>query len=209
MTQAQLLELVLATANPDKAAEIRAILASAMGDRLRLLERPGEVPDVEETGSTLEENARLKALALCAATGLPAVADDSGLEVQALGGAPGVYSARFSGPGATYASNVAKVLDELRLRGAEAAGQRRARFRTVALVRWPDGSERLAEGAIDGTIAEEPRGENGFGYDPIFIPDGAGGRTFSELSAADKHLLSHRGTAFRSLAEMLVERPPR
>lgn len=197
------LRLVLASANPDKAAEIRDIVAEAAGDRVELLARPAEVPDVEETGATLHDNARLKALALCEATGLPAVADDTGLEVEALGGAPGVYSARFSGPDATYATNRAKLLEELQRRGAIDPSRRRARFRTVALACWPDGSEVVAEGTVEGTIAAEPRGEAGFGYDPVFVPDGGNGRTFAEMTADEKHEMSHRGRAFRALFEAL------
>ena len=125
---------VLATANPDKAAEITAIL----GEVVSLVPRPSSVPEVEETGSSLVDNARLKAVALAAATGQPAIADDTGLEVQGLDGAPGVYSSRFAGPRASYADNVAKLLSSLN--GVAGAG-RRARFRTVALAVWPDGRE--------------------------------------------------------------------
>ena len=191
--------LVLATANPDKAAEVAAILADALGDRLELVARPSEVPDVAETGATLEDNARLKALALVAATGEGAVADDTGLEVAALGGAPGVYSARFAGEGATYADNVAKLLADL-----EGETDRLARFCTVALARFPDGTELVTEGLVYGTISEAPRGTGGFGYDPVFVPDGADGRTFAEMSPEEKHSMSHRGLAFRTLAARLV-----
>jgi len=194
--------LVVASANPDKAAEIVAILATVPG--LILLPRPVSVPDVEETGTTLLENARLKARALADATGTASVADDTGLEVEALDGAPGVYSARYSGEHATYADNVAKLLAELAARGALEPGQRVARFRTVALVAYPDGTERWSEGEVTGTISAAPRGELGFGYDPIFIPDGLDGRTFAELAPEEKHGISHRGRAFRALAETLT-----
>jgi XTP/dITP diphosphohydrolase len=193
---------VLATANPDKAREIREILGSAV----ELLPRPREVADVDETGSTLLANARLKAEALVAASGRPAIADDTGLEVDALGGAPGVYSARFAGEGSTYAENVAKLLADMR--GKKGAGARRGRFRTVALARWPDGKEVVADGVTNGTIAEAPRGGGGFGYDPVFVPDEGDGRTFAELaeeSPAAKHRLSHRGRAFTALAGRLAE----
>ena len=206
----QELVLVAATANPDKAAEIRAILEGAETDgrgsraAIRLLPRPGHVGEVEETGSTLEENARLKAVAVAAATGMPAVADDTGLEVDALNGAPGVYSARYAGEHASYADNVAKLLDEL-ARLPDRGGTRRARFRTVALVRFPDGRELWRDGVVDGTIAESPRGTRGFGYDPVFVPDEADGRTFAELTASEKHAVSHRGRAFRALAQALGE----
>jgi XTP/dITP diphosphohydrolase len=197
------LSFILATANPDKAREIAQIL----GDTVSLLPRPPEVPEVEETGDTLIDNARLKARALVAATGLPALADDTGLEVAALGGAPGVYSARYAGPGATYADNVAKLLAELQ--GKEGAVARRARFTTAAVATWPDGRELVAEGAVDGWIAPVPAGAGGFGYDPVFIPEEGDGRTFAQLvdeNPAAKHRLSHRARAFRALARQLSER---
>lgn len=197
MSEAQ--PFVLATANPDKAEEIRAILAP-LSERIRLLERPSAVAEVEEIGTTLEENARLKGEALAKATGLPALADDTGLEVEALDGAPGVYSARYAGPNARYDDNVAKLLQEM-------AGviTRRARFSTVAVACFPDGREVLAKGSVEGVIAPEPRGKGGFGYDPVFVPDEGDGRTFAELSPAEKHALSHRGRAFSLLAERLAE----
>lgn len=193
-----MLELVLASANPDKAAEIREIL----GDGVRCLPRPPEVPDVVEDAPDLVGNARLKAVAICEASGRAAVADDTGLEVDALGGAPGVFSARFAGEHATYADNVAKLLREME---GVPAGKRTARFRTVALVRHPDGRELVAEGSCSGHIAETPAGSHGFGYDPLFIPDEGDGRTFAEMAPEEKHALSHRGRAFRSLARMLGE----
>jgi len=189
--------LVLASANPDKTVEIRDILRQTLPD-VELRPRPDDVGDVEETGDTLEENARLKAAAVSAATGLPAVADDTGLEVRALDGAPGVGTARYAGPGATYASNVAKLL-----RALDGVADRSARFRTVALVRWPDGREVLAEGWVDGRIATAARGEAGFGYDPVFMPDEGGGLTFAELGLERKQTLSHRARAFRALAALL------
>jgi XTP/dITP diphosphohydrolase len=203
------LTLVLASANPDKAAEIAAILESVPG--LVLLPRPGSVPEVEETGETLLDNARLKARALVDATGTAAVADDTGLEVAALDGAPGVYSARFAGEHATYADNVGKLLAELARVGATQAGSRQARFRSVALVAYPDGREQWAEGEVTGTITLEPAGHQGFGYDPIFAHDGvdgADGRTFAQLSAEEEHAISHRGRAFRALAAMLTAGGP-
>jgi XTP/dITP diphosphohydrolase len=195
---------VLATANAGKAREIADVLGDVDLD-LELVPRPDGVPDVEETGITFEDNARLKAVALCEATGLPAIADDSGLEVDALGGAPGVRSARFAGDDATDELNVAKLLDLLR--DVDAA-HRTARFATVALARFPDGREVAAFGDVEGTIASEPRGGEGFGYDPVFIPDEGDGRTFAELPARYKNSLSHRGRAFRTLADGLrvVER---
>jgi XTP/dITP diphosphohydrolase len=192
---------VLATANPDKAAEIAEILGGA----IELLPRPPEVGEVIETGTTLVDNARLKARVIAEATGRPAIADDTGLEVDGLNGAPGVYSARFAGEGASYADNVAKLLAELA--GKRDPDARRARFKTVALAVWPDGREVAAEGVVSGTIAVAARGRGGFGYDPVFIPDESDGRTFAELvdeSPAAKHRLSHRGRAFAALAARLV-----
>lgn len=194
------MKFVLATANPDKAAEIEAVLGGA-GLSLELVTRPESVPVVEETGLTLEDNARLKATAVCEATGTAAIADDTGLEVDALGGAPGVRSARYAGPAATYADNVAELLDAL---AGVRPDRRTARFTTVAVARWPRGLEVAAIGSVEGTIAAAPRGEGGFGYDPVFVPDDGDGRTFAEMSAAEKHLLSHRGRAFRTLADGLL-----
>ena len=190
---------VLATANPDKAREIIEVL-SADGDGIEIEPRDPSLPDVDETGATLEENARIKAKAISDATGRPAIADDTGLEVDALGGEPGVHSARFAGEGATYADNVEKLLG--RLHGIEGAA-RTARFATVAIARWPDGREVAALGTVEGTIATSPRGNGGFGYDPVFVPDECDGRTFAELSPSEKHAVSHRGRAFRTLAEGL------
>lgn len=186
---------VLATANPDKAREIAEILGSGV----ELEPRPVWVDEVEETGETLLDNARLKARAIASATSRPAIADDTGLEVDALDGAPGVYSARYSGEGATYASNVAKLLDEM---GPTEA--RTARFRTVAVVLWPDGREVIGDGVIEGTISAEARGHGGFGYDPVFVPGEGDGRTFAEMSAEEKNEVSHRGRAFRALGRELA-----
>ena len=193
------MRLVLASANPHKAAEITEILLAA-GLDVETLPRPADVPEVVEDGLTLEDNARLKAVALCAATGLPAVADDTGLEVDALGGAPGVWSSRYAGEDATYEDNVQKLLQELQGVPAE---RRTARFSTVALVRWPDGREVAAIGEVEGDIVEEARGAEGFGYDPVFRPAEGDGRTFAEMTPAEKHAVSHRGRAFRTLAEGL------
>ncbi len=192
------MRFVLASANPDKAAEIAAILAGH-----ELVARPLDVPDVDETGTTLEENARLKAVALVEATGEAAVADDTGLEVVALDGAPGVYSARYAGEHATYADNVAKLVAAL-----AGHADRRARFRTVALARFPDGREVVAEGVVDGVIVETARGDAGFGYDPLFAPNEGGGRTFAEMTFDEKHAISHRGRAFRALNALLQANQP-
>jgi len=192
------MQLVCASANPDKTAEISAVLRPLGIDLLR---RPPEVPDVVEDEPTLEGNARLKAVAICNATGMPALADDTGLQVDALGGAPGVFSARFAGEDATYADNVIKLLDALS--DLPEPEERLARFRTVALVRFPDGRELSAAGWVDGVIALGPRGTNGFGYDPVFEPIEAEGRTFAELTADEKNHISHRARALRALAELL------
>ncbi len=189
--------LVVASANPDKAGEIGEILGRVLPD-LELRPRPAELVEVEETGSTLEENARLKAVAVAQATGLPAIADDTGLEVAALRGAPGVRSSRYAGEAATYKENVAKLLGSL-----VGVSDRRARFRSVVLIRWPDGREIVAEGVVEGRIAEEARGSGGFGYDPVFVPDEGDDRSFAEMGA-DKHEISHRGRALRALAAKLA-----
>jgi XTP/dITP diphosphohydrolase len=136
------------------------------------------------------------------ATGYAAVADDTGLEVDALGGAPGVYSARYAGEGVTYADNVAKLLRELAAL-PDGGDERQARFRTVALAAFPDGTEVWAEGSVEGLILAEPRGSQGFGYDPVFVPRDGDGRSFAEMGADEKHAISHRGRAFRALAERL------
>jgi XTP/dITP diphosphohydrolase len=198
------LRIVLATANPDKAAEIVALVADTVGDRVDLVARPSSVGEVEESGVTLEDNARIKARALVEATGLPAIADDTGLEVDALGGDPGVFSSRYSGPHASYEDNVTKVLSELDAVGARDPGARRARFRTVAMACFPGGREVVAQGVVEGTISLERRGSAGFGYDPVFVPDGADGRTYAEMSAAEKNARSHRARAFRALAVGLL-----
>lgn len=192
------LRCVVATANPDKAMEIVAIM-SQVGD-VELLARPGDIGEIEETGDTLLENARIKALALCEASGEVAIADDTGLEVDGLGGAPGVWSARYAGADATYDDNVNKMLTEL-----GGSDDRTARFVTVAFAAFPDGTEIFASGEVVGQITTERRGEAGFGYDPIFAPDEADGRTFAQMTATDKNAISHRGRAFRALAEQLGE----
>jgi XTP/dITP diphosphohydrolase len=189
-------QFVIASANPDKAREIVAVLAPLLD--AELLPRPEDVPDVEETGETLEDNALLKARALVAATGIAAVADDTGLEVAALDGAPGVRTARFAGEHATYADNVAKLLAEL-----DGADDRRARFRAVAAAAFPDGRTLVAEGIVDGVIAAAPRGSDGFGYDPVFIPAEGDGRTFAQMARDEKHAISHRGRSLRALAALL------
>jgi XTP/dITP diphosphohydrolase len=190
---------VVATFNRDKAAELHALLALPGVKLVALADWPGATPPAE-TGSTLLENARIKAHAAAKRTGLPAIADDTGLEVDALDGAPGVNAARWSGPDATYASNVAKLLREL---AGVPAEKRRARFRTVCVAAWPEGRELSADGSLEGVIAEAPRGTNGFGYDPVFVPAGEI-RTYAELTDAEKNAISHRARAAKALGEMLA-----
>lgn len=193
-------QLVCASANPDKVAEIALVLDGLVD----LLPRPAGLADVVEDAPDLEGNARLKAAAVCAAAGAAAVSDDTGLEVDALDGAPGVHSARYAGDEATYDDNVQKLLAELARVGALAPGQRTARFRTVVMVVWPDGAELCVEGTVEGIIGADRRGSDGFGYDPVFIPNESGGRSFAEMGD-EKHEISHRGRAFRALAEALAK----
>jgi len=194
------MRFVLATANAEKAREIQDVVAST-GLPIELLARPGAIPPVDEDRETLEDNARLKARSVRDATGEAAIADDTGLEVDVLGGAPGVRSARFAGPHATDRDNVALLLERLRDVPLE---RRRARFVTVAVASFPDGRELAAIGTVEGTIASEPRGDGGFGYDPVFMADPGDGRTFAEMSPDEKHACSHRGRAFRTLADGLA-----
>lgn len=187
---------VLATANLDKAREIEAML-----EGFELRPRPLSIPDITEDADTLEGNALLKAQALVDATGFAAIADDTGLEVDAIDGAPGVYSSRFAGEKATYADNVDKLLFAMTDVPEE---KRTARFRTVAIAVFPNGHQVVAEGVVEGTIARTPVGKAGFGYDPVFCPDGMNGRTFAEITAHEKNAISHRGIAFARLREKLI-----
>ena len=191
-----MLRVACASANPHKVAEI----VDLMGGVVDLLPRPSDLGEVVEDADTLEGNARLKAIAVCIATELAALADDTGLEVDALNGAPGVITARFAGEGATDAQNRQKMLVELE--GIDVP-QRTARFRTVALLRFPDGREIVAHGVCEGSIAVHEIGDRGFGYDALFIPADGDGRTFAQMTIDEKHELSHRGRAFRALAQML------
>ena len=185
--------LVVASKNQDKVGEIEAVLGDVglVGEIVQGL----DWPDVDETGSTLEENALLKARAVMEAVGLPAVADDTGLEVAALSGRPGVETARYAGPDASYSDNVRRLLEEL-----EGVADRKATFRTVVALVMPDGAELVAEGTLDGVIAAEPRGSGGFGYDPVFEVEG---RTLSEMGVEMKNTLSHRAKALQTLAGIL------
>lgn len=188
--------VVLASANAAKVAELRRILAGLDVDLLDA----GQVslPDVEETGDTFTENALLKARAAAAATGLPSVADDSGLVVDALGGQPGVRSARYAGTHGDDRANLDLVLERMRGRSA-----RTARFVCVAALVAPDGREWTVAGTVEGRLTEEPRGRGGFGYDPIFEPLGDT-RTTAEMSPQDKDAISHRGKAFTALRPLIT-----
>jgi XTP/dITP diphosphohydrolase len=183
--------LVAATGNEGKLAEIRLVLTEH-----EIVPRP-PMDDPVEDGLTLLDNARIKARAVLAATGEPSIADDTGLFVAALGGAPGVETARYAGEGCTYEDNWRKLLREL-----GALDDRRAVWRTIALVALPDGAEVWAEGTCEGSIVHEARGVEGFGYDPVFVPAGST-TTFAEMTRDEKNAVSHRGAAFRALAPLL------
>lgn len=192
------MKLVLATFNRDKARELLALL-DLPGLELASLSDVRGATSPEETGATLLENAVLKAEAALKLTGLPAIADDTGLEVDALNGAPGVHAARFAGPSATYADNVRLLLE--RMEGVPRE-LRSARFRTVCVSVFPNGSRLEAEGLVAGRITDSPRGAQGFGYDPVFeVPEL--GRTFAEMTTEEKNTISHRARAARALAEKL------
>lgn len=181
--------ILFATGNPHKVEEVAEIL----GDAWRV---EAQDPDVEETGTTFEENSLIKARALVEARGVVAIADDSGIEIDALDGRPGIHSARWT----EESDWIPRVLRELD--GIEGAA-RSGRYVAAAAVVWPDGREQVVRGTVEGRIADGPRGDNGFGYDPIFVPDEGDGRTFGEFTAEEKHALSHRGRAFRSLVDTL------
>jgi XTP/dITP diphosphohydrolase len=191
--------IAVATRNPHKLREIGRICADWPVGWLTVESHEAPWPDVEEPHETYLENALAKAHEVAAALGVPALADDSGIEVDALGGAPGPRSARYAGEGATDERNLAALLDALR---GIPSGGRTARYRCVAALAWPGGREVWAEGTCEGTLTSRPRGGGGFGYDPAFVPEG-GDRTMAELSDAEKDRISHRGRAFRSLRDRL------
>ncbi|MDP6090026.1 MAG: RdgB/HAM1 family non-canonical purine NTP pyrophosphatase [Candidatus Neomarinimicrobiota bacterium] len=190
--------LVLATHNPDKQTEMNAVLSDLGLDVIGLDQYP-EIDDIPENGTTLLENALIKARAVHLKTGFPALADDTGLEVDALHGAPGVYSARFAGEDATYQDNVKKLLSVM---AGVSRQNRTARFRTVVALIDSD-TELWTEGIIEGLITREQRGAGGFGYDPIFEAADTG-KTFSEMSAAQKNEISHRARALQKMRKKLI-----
>ncbi len=185
--------VVVASKNADKIREMESLLVGS--GVVKEIVRGLDWPDVVEDAPTLQGNARLKAREVAAATGLASVADDTGLEVAALGGAPGVHTARFSGPDATYESNVVALLAAL-----EGVGERSARFRTVVVAVLEDGREVVAEGVLNGAITTRPVGSAGFGYDPVFA---VGGRTLAQMGESYKNRISHRARAIRALADAL------
>ena len=196
------MRVVLATQNAHKLIEMRRILDEAGLDiELVGTDQFPELTDVVENGSTFAANALLKARSVCAETGLPAIADDSGLGVDALNGMPGIFSARWSGSHGDDLANLNLLLGQL----TDVPDARRgAAFHCAAAVVLPDGTERVVEGTIDGTLIREPRGTNGFGYDPIFVPVGES-RTTGEMSSEEKDSISHRGRAMRALVPVLRE----
>ncbi|GHO91071.1 non-canonical purine NTP pyrophosphatase [Reticulibacter mediterranei] len=195
--------LLLATTNPHKVDEYRAILSDLPFTLLSLNDIQLDM-DVEETGTTFRENAELKARAYAQASGLLSLADDSGLEIDALDGAPGVYSARFAGVDATYEERFDILLTRLR---DVPMGRRTARFRCVISLAEPSGYLRSVDGTIEGVVADAPRGKNGFGYDPIFLVP-ALGKTTAEITAEQKNKISHRGRAAQLARELLEHWPP-
>ena len=192
------MKLLLATRNRDKVREIRSVLADLDVELICAADVP-DLPEVEEDADTLEGNAIKKALALHKITGLPTLADDTGLEVEALGGAPGVFSSRYAGPDATYADNVQKLLQAMR---DVPESRRQAQFRTVVAFAH-DGNVETVEGVCRGVITTEPRGSNNFGYDPVFyVPDL--GKTMAEMTLEEKNRISHRGRALQEIKKRLA-----
>ena len=189
-------KLLIATNNPGKVREYEDLLGDLSGVEITFPAREGLSLEVVESGQTFEENARLKAGAFCAVSGLPTLADDSGLEVDALDGAPGVRSARYAGPGTSDIDRYRKLLTALT---GVPPDRRAARFRCVVALALPDGQVHTAEGACEGEIGFTPRGEFGFGYDPVFIVAGQEGRTMAELEPEVKNRISHRARAVEAL----------
>jgi XTP/dITP diphosphohydrolase len=192
----------MASANPHKVAEMNELL-QALIPGVNVVPRPSWVGDVVEDADTLVGNARLKAAALSVATGQPAVADDTGLFVDALDGLPGVHTARYAGPNADPDANMKLLLSELTRVSAVALEERRAAFRTVAIVVFPDGREVFATGEVAGHITVVRAGKHGFGYDPIFVPEGFQ-QTFGQMTQEQKQTISHRARAFTALSKLLI-----
>ena len=197
------MRILFATANPGKLREA----AEVLGPDYEVVSPAsmGITEDIPETGSTLQENSLQKARYLFGRTGLPCFADDTGLEVDALGGAPGIYSARYAGPGHDSQANMDKLLKELE-QLISVPDDRRARFRTVVTLILADGEPHFFEGVCEGAIAREKHGTGGFGYDPVFLPDAYPGRTLAEVSEEEKNAVSHRGRALRTMADWLKSR---
>ena len=193
------MKLIIATHNSDKEKELKSVLDDFPVEVMSLDQFP-EIGEIEETGSTLYENAKLKAVTVNKITNMPCLGDDTGLEVDALSGAPGVYSSRYAGENVSYKNNVTKLLRELR---STPSDKRTARFRTIIF--YTDGDRELyTQGEIQGVITENPRGTNGFGYDPVFyIPEVK--KTMAELTSAEKNKLSHRGQAMRKFRKLLLD----
>jgi len=188
--------IALATRNPHKIRELIRICADWQVEWVTVESHgPAAFPDIQETGDTYLENAMLKARAVALASGVPALADDSGIEVDALGGRPGIRSARYAGEGASDEQNLAELIRAIR---GVPSGGRTARYRCVAVLATPDGTPLHAEGTCEGTLITRPRGSGGFGYDPIFLPEGWD-RTMAELMPMEKDRISHRGRAVRAL----------
>jgi len=192
--------LAIASKNPHKLRELGRICRDWPVDWLTVQNHPGPWPDVDEPHDTYLHNALEKARAVAEVLEVPAIADDSGIEVDALDGGPGPRSARFAGEGASDADNLAKLI---RLVAAVEPGARTSRYRCVAAIAWPDGRTMHAEGTCEGTLITQPRGDRGFGYDPVFVPQGER-RTMAELGDKEKDPISHRGLAFRALAGLLA-----
>jgi XTP/dITP diphosphohydrolase len=193
-------EIVVATKNKKKLEEIGRILEGTNIRLLSLDDFPG-CPEAEETGETFEENALIKSRSVAGYTGKPAISDDSGLEAYALGGSPGIRSARYAGEGATDRENLNKLLWEM---DGVPADKRGARFVCVIALSWPDGNAKTFTGAVEGEIGTEPKGRRGFGYDPVFYPEGHG-RTFAEMRTEEKDSMSHRARALEKLREFLLK----
>jgi XTP/dITP diphosphohydrolase len=195
------MKIIFATGNKGKLREASEVL----GPDYEIVSPAslGITEDIPETGSTLQENSLQKAQYLFERTGLPCFADDTGLEVDALGGAPGIYSARYAGPGHDHDANMAKLLAELSHLSVLDPESRRARFKTVVTLILADGQPHFFEGCCEGSIATEKRGSGGFGYDPVFLPDAYPGRTLAEVSEEEKNAVSHRGRAIRAMADWL------